>query len=325
MFTKKNETSPSKKSLDGIHIQIKKQKKDSFSFFSFSFFPKRKRTLFSSFLILSLFILSGFFFFSHNEKIKGATYGWIQSSWIGGITTNTANHTDNQENWTEFASKDDNIIVTPEGEVTISGTSDSWVETSDTDFTTGTNTKLYVSGTGTSADIKLLKPLGAMCSTNAECFDGNGTAGYGQGFCNAGFCTNPWISGPCSGIDVFKNDASGTRQWKTSDTACDTPQCGLDGGQNNDNLVANNSVDFSLYPARNVCKNIGGRLPTLSELQCIYTNRAVYDDYGAFVGNIYWSSTETSTANAYLVNFYNGNTHSNGKTNSTYVRCVRGQ
>ena len=42
--------------------------------------------------------------------------------------------------------------------------------------------------------------------------------------------------------------------------------------------------------------------------------------------NNYWSSTTyaPNTANAWIVNFNNGNTTNNDKTNSYYVRCVRG-
>jgi len=40
----------------------------------------------------------------------------------------------------------------------------------------------------------------------------------------------------------------------------------------------------------------------------------------------YWSSTTNAgnSDNAWNVNFNNGNTNNNNKTNSKYVRCVRG-
>ncbi|QQS61275.1 MAG: hypothetical protein IPN70_05320 [Candidatus Moraniibacteriota bacterium] len=171
MFTKKNTPPKLQRTLDGIRKEknntysIKEKKEISLSSF-FSFLSK-KRKLTSTFL-LTILILGGVsFFFSKN--IKGATYGWIQSSWIGGVTVNTATHTNNQENWTEFASKDANIQADASG-VMITGTANTWVETTDSNFATGTNTGVYVSGTGTNADIKLLKPPGATCSTNTECF-----------------------------------------------------------------------------------------------------------------------------------------------------------
>jgi len=78
-----------------------------------------------------------------------------------------------------------------------------------------------------------------------------------------------WI---CASDDVCENDygdgeyilvasttITGTKQWKTSNTNCDLPECGQDGAQSTDNLVADNTVSFSDYPARAACKNIGGR------------------------------------------------------------------
>lgn len=43
------------------------------------------------------------------------------------------------------------------------------------------------------------------------------------------------------------------------------------------------------------------------------------------VSNNYWSSTEYSASNAYNLNFNNGSVNNNNKTNSNYVRCVRGK
>ncbi len=41
----------------------------------------------------------------------------------------------------------------------------------------------------------------------------------------------------------------------------------------------------------------------------------------------YWSSSVymSNTKNAWIVNFKNGNTNNNNKTNEYYVRCVRGR
>ena len=251
-----------------------------------------------------------------SEEIKGATYGWTQSSWSGGQTTNTATHTNNQENWTQYASKDSNLQADANG-VTITGTNNSWIQTSDTDWNTGTKNTVYTSGTGNSADVKLLKPLGATCSTNVEC----------QSKKCAGVCNESWMVGNCAGIYVYYKDSSTGSQWKTTNTACDTPQCSQDGAQDGDNLVEDNNVDFSLYPARNLCKSIGGRLPTITELQCIYNYRDAnnYGMNGAFTSNVYWSSTENSAALAYFVYFSSGTTINGSKTTNLYVRCVRGQ
>ncbi len=41
----------------------------------------------------------------------------------------------------------------------------------------------------------------------------------------------------------------------------------------------------------------------------------------------YWSSSVyvSNSKNAWIVNFKNGNTNNNNKTNENYVRCVRGR
>ncbi|NCA93815.1 MAG: DUF1566 domain-containing protein [Sphingobacteriia bacterium] len=96
----------------------------------------------------------------------------------------------------------------------------------------------------------------------------------------------------------------------------------MDGGQVGDELVADNTVNFVDYPARQACKDAGGRLPTLSELQCIYTNRVSFGNN--FGTSHYWSSTEGSTTSARNMNFNDGGTHYGGKTNPDSVRCVLG-
>ena len=114
----------------------------------------------------------------------------------------------------------------------------------------------------------------------------------------------------------------GSKQWKTSDTACDTPQCGLDGGQLGDNLVSSNAVDFTDYPARDACKAMGGRLPTMTELSSIYDNR---DLFGTFGSQGYWSGTEYSVPWARILDFGSGSKSTASKTSSFYrTRCVKG-
>ena len=122
-------------------------------------------------------------------------------------------------------------------------------------------------------------------------------------------------------IVVAQADAPTTKQWKTENTNCDMPQCGIAGGNNGDNLKADNTIDFTSYPARDYCKSIGGRLPTKDELNCIYTNRA---SFGSFASSNYWSSTEVSTTYAWFQGFSTGNQNNNYKASSYYVRCVRG-
>lgn len=140
------------------------------------------------------------------------------------------------------------------------------------------------------------------------------------------FCDDADVCGNTLGdgdyILVKRADVGAERKWKETNTACDQPQCGQDGGQDLDNLVADNTVSFSVYPARDACKAVGGRLPTKTELDCMYLNKATFGDN--FVADYYWSSTEYSVNGAWRQNFSNGGQNNAGKNNSYYVRCVRG-
>jgi len=140
-------------------------------------------------------------------------------------------------------------------------------------------------------------------------------------YCSASTtCANTLGDG--SYIIVAQADASTTKQWKTANTSCDKPQCGADGGQDGDNLVADNTTDFTSYPARDYCKSIGARLPTNSELGCMYTNRATFgNNFGA---GDYWSETENSATYARTVFFTDGFQYNYTKTYTNYVRCVKG-
>ncbi len=58
-------------------------------------------------------------------------------------------------------------------------------------------------------------------------------------------------------------------------------------------------------------------------LYLVYTDRSETLNTAT---NNYWSSTSyaADSTNAWNVNFNNGNVNANNKTNSNYVRCVRG-
>lgn len=250
---------------------------------------------------------------------RGATFGWLQTDWSGGAdTVSTATHTTNQSGWTKFFSKDANIdTTTTPGQASLSTTVANAVTTTDTDFNAFARTGTTVSGTGSAGTLYAQKPDGGTCTTDNQCVGG---------FCNGGLCATPganWqmvsackSNGGAYTLAVYTSNA-GSYQWQTSAVSCVGPQCSAGV------LVADNTVDFSSYPARNACKTVGGRLPTLAELSCIYTNRASYT--GAFgTGNL-WSATESSATGAYLVSWYNGSQYYNFKTTSFSVRCVQGQ
>lgn len=142
-------------------------------------------------------------------------------------------------------------------------------------------------------------------------------------FCAASTtCAN--YAGDGDYIIVKQADLSATKQWKTANTNCDRPECGADGGQNGDNLVVDNTVNFTTngYTARDACKAVGGRLPTKDELNCIYLNKATFGNN--FADGLYWSSTESSATTAWVQNFTTGSQYYGNKTYSYYVRCVRG-
>ena len=121
-------------------------------------------------------------------------------------------------------------------------------------------------------------------------------------------------------IIVAKQDFSTTTtfQWKTSQTYCYAPHCEVIGG--GATLVADNTLDFSEYPARDACKDVGGRLPTRDELLCMYDEFRTQD----FAPADYWSASEHNETWARRVNFSDGSTIVFNKTNSYRVRCVFG-
>lgn len=147
------------------------------------------------------------------------------------------------------------------------------------------------------------------------------TCDDGVWFCNEStVCTNTLGDG--SHIIVKRTNETGSKQWKPTNTDCNKPECGQDGGQDGDNLVADNTVNFSGYPARDACKSAGGRLPTITELNCIYANRTTFGNN--FGTAIYWSATEYSPAGARVVDFSSGNSTSSTKYYNLSVRCVKG-
>ncbi len=127
--------------------------------------------------------------------------------------------------------------------------------------------------------------------------------------------------------------------WGPQPGACNSPQCasGLDTAlPSKYSLVASNTVDFSVYPARNACKAIGGRLPTTAELQAIMNSRSSYGIPDPAVGTYanYWTSTALTNASneqsAYIGQLWwynNVLTYTPqsiyGKSTANLVRCVR--
>jgi len=266
------------------------------------------RRQYAAICLVAVLMLTSSMFVYKNYIAKGATYGWLQTDWSGGVATTTATHTNNQENWTYFSSKTDNVSTAGGTLTQTSASPDVWIETTDTDFVdhgTATSTGTYITG----GKVYPKKSVGATCSSNSECLNVP---------CVLGICDSSWLSGPCSGI-VVKNVDSGMERWKSTRTNCVSPQC-LGGA-----LVDDNSVDFGTYPnwypARNICKQIGGRLPINSELLCILSNKSSYGN-NFYSNSYYWTSGQSSLENA--IASYSGVSISEAisKDSYTYIRCV---
>ncbi|MEK7460307.1 MAG: glycine-rich domain-containing protein [Patescibacteria group bacterium] len=60
---------------------------------------------------LALIIAGAGVYTYRHEFIQAATYTFSQSSWAGGITANTANHTSNQTNWTQYSATSTSIVA----------------------------------------------------------------------------------------------------------------------------------------------------------------------------------------------------------------------
>ena len=163
---------------------------------------------------------------------------------------------------------------------------------------------------------------------NVEVDKANGEVKLAQRSCDNSvwFCDMTWrcagLMGDGNGL-LVKRTTEGAKQWKIWNNACDTPQCGIDGAQG-DNLVADNTIDFSAYyPARQACKAVGGRLPSPNELQCIWQYRVTL---GNNLPGDYWSSSERNNDYAYntYVWYWGNFTPSySGKATLYNVRCVR--
>ena len=330
-------------------------------------------------IVVTTIITSSFLYFMMPGKPDSfaATYNWNQSNWFGGAdTVATANHNTDQNNWTKFYSKDDNVDVSTVGEMKLALTTASVIETTDVDFNAGEQST-GLSGSGDfyidEGNVYLKKMSGASCTVSDECIgsicDGTCKLALGESCtadtecasnacnvtcklalgesCTEGTecasnacnvtCFDPWLyTTQCAGIDIYYNN-SGNLKWKTSQTDCNTPQCGVDGAQNDDSLVnpiSNPEVDFSAYPAQDTCKAIGGRLPTKDELDCIYANRTSIDNVGYYYdwyGDTYfayfsfWSSVEYSSTHAWYRTLGQSNSTSGWKNFFKTTRCVRTQ
>lgn len=110
----------------------------------------------SSLLVL-LIILN---LFSNIPSVTAATYNFVQTSWSGGKTTNSASHQTNQSNWNQFAASTTGIMEVNAGaDLQLNTIAISSIQTSDADFGTGVHSATITNGTGLTSSIKLQTQL----------------------------------------------------------------------------------------------------------------------------------------------------------------------
>lgn len=79
-------------------------------------------------------------------------------------------------------------------------------------------------------------------------------------------------------------------------------------------LKWNDAIDY--------CNEISWRLPSKDVLNFLYKNTANMPSEESFIGH-YWSSTETSSTDAWYQSFLSGNQDATNKTYSRYIRPYR--
>ncbi|MFA7315077.1 MAG: fibrobacter succinogenes major paralogous domain-containing protein, partial [Candidatus Magasanikbacteria bacterium] len=127
----------------------------------------------------------------------------------GASTTLSASHLSDQTGWSRFYSTSSvDVNTSVAGEVSLSPSLNSTTQTSDTDFNTWATSSVFVSSTGSSGRIVLLKPVGATCTQNSQCSTNacNGTT------CYTPYCTGSYFSISYSG-QTYNLVLIGTQCW----------------------------------------------------------------------------------------------------------------
>ena len=170
------------------------------SFCQYKKFQKRVRfyskTAFAGILICTIITSSVLYFMMPGRDfIKAATYSWNQSDWITGADiAAVATHTLNQTGWAKFYSKDANVNVGTAGEVKLTSTTSTIVDTDDADFNAGTQSTDLAAGGDfyvNSGNLYLKKAIGASCAVDDECVGGINFSSIGcrDSLCGGGFVT----------------------------------------------------------------------------------------------------------------------------------------
>ncbi|EKE18919.1 MAG: hypothetical protein ACD_9C00200G0012 [uncultured bacterium] len=162
--------------------------------FTYSF----SSTIFS--VMIAIMILQVFFV----PQGHGATYTFSQNSWLGGLTANTAAHSDDVTGWTEYQSKDGSVSA--DAEISLTPVSESLIKTTDEDFAVNGQSNTAV----LSGSVKLLKLAGAACTVGAECTDNSCISNLCMPLCSASTACG---SSCAYNADVYATVQIGSQCW----------------------------------------------------------------------------------------------------------------
>jgi len=159
-------------------------------------------------------VLLVFFFSSNVLNLRAATYNWIQTIWSGGASSAVANHGTNQTGWTFYNSKDTNLKINSNTLQIATSSGAPVTENTNASFEAGAVSNAYVLNNS----VVMQKPIGANCSTAAEC---------GSNYCDSGTLTCQIPPVACDGSngtlvcgnlctyqgDVYNTVQIGTQCW----------------------------------------------------------------------------------------------------------------
>jgi hypothetical protein len=128
---------------------------------------------------------------------------------------------------------------------------------------------------------------------------------------------------------VAKATEAGSYQWSSTNFSTWAYASGIYGGDSNTKkIISRTAFNGSTYPAAEACDNLvsGGYtdwyLPSKDELDMMYVNLHL-QGLGGFANDMYWSSTENESNDAWSQDFDGGSQFVNSKNGAPYVRAVR--
>ncbi len=98
------------------------------------FHPLRLAVTSQLFFLFLVFRIGAFIIYHYSTPADAATFGWVQTTWIGGSSTSTGTHSTNRTGWTTFTSSTQVNTTFSPGDITIA--TSSYTTTDDTTLTT---------------------------------------------------------------------------------------------------------------------------------------------------------------------------------------------